>query len=165
MLHLKSRRLALAWVTLSSLVFYGYWDYRYLALIIPSIFINCALGNLIAGHQSRAWLLIGVGANLAVIAWFKYSLFLFLTISGSAEAPDFLKGKVLPLGISFFTFQQIAYLVNIWRGHETPARLEVHAFIVLFFPHLIAGPIVLYKNISSQVNKHPRSIAYLFALF
>lgn len=165
LLHQKSRRLALTWVTLSSLVFYGYWDYRYLALIIPSICINCALGYLIARHWSKAWLITGVAANLAVIAWFKYSLFLYLTLTGGAVAPEFLKGIVLPLGISFFTFQQIAYLVNVWRGHETPARLEVHAFIVLFFPHLIAGPIVLYENIASQVKRRPQYNDYLAASF
>src|SRR5438105_958464 len=165
LLHGWSRRLALAWITLSSLVFYGYWDYRYLALIVPSICINCALGYLIARHWSKAWLVAGVAANLAVIAWFKYSLFLYLTATGGVAPPDFLKGIVLPLGISFFTFQQIAYLVNVWRGHETPARLEVHAFIVLFFPHLIAGPIVLYENIASQVKRRPRQNGYLAASF
>ncbi len=154
LLHLKSRRAALAWVTAGSLVFYGYWDPRYLGLIIPSIALNCALGHLIARSRGRAWLALGVAANLAVIAWFKYSLFIFLTVAGQgAEPPGFLKGIVLPLGISFFTFQQIAYLVNVWRGHEKPARLETHAFIVLFFPHLIAGPIVLYENIVAQVQR------------
>ncbi|MBV6410858.1 MAG: MBOAT family protein [Burkholderiales bacterium] len=165
LLHQQSRRLALAWITASSLVFYGYWDYRYLALIIPSIVINCALGYLIARHWSRAWLIAGVAANLAVIGWFKYSLFLYLVVTNGATPPDFLKGIVLPLGISFFTFQQISYLVNVWRGHEQPARLETHAFIVLFFPHLIAGPIVLYENIAWQVRRRPRLAGYLTASF
>lgn len=166
LLHLKSRRIALAWITASSLVFYGYWDYRYIALIIPSIGINCALGHLIAHNNNRKWLMIGVAANLAVIAWFKYSLFIFLTVTRySLEAPDFLKGIVLPLGISFFTFQQIAYLVNVWRGHEEPARLETHAFIVLFFPHLIAGPIVLYENIVAQVKRTRFKPGYFAATF
>lgn len=165
LLHWQSRRLALAWITASSLVFYGYWDYRYLALIVPSIVINCALGYLIARHWSRAWLIVGVAANLAVIGWFKYSLFLYLVATNGATPPDFLKGIVLPLGISFFTFQQISYLVNVWRGHEQPARLETHAFIVLFFPHLIAGPIVLYENIAWQVRRRPRLAGYLAASF
>lgn len=165
LLHWRSRRLALAWITISSLVFYGYWDYRYLALIVPSITINCALGYLIARHWSRAWLITGVAANLAVIGWFKYSLFLYLVATNGGAAPDFLKGIVLPLGISFFTFQQISYLVNVWRGHEQPARLETHAFIVLFFPHLIAGPIVLYENIAWQVRRRPRLAGYLAASF
>lgn len=165
LIHWYSRRLALAWVTAASLVFYGYWDYRYLALIIPSIVINCALGHLIAHHWSRVWLLIGVAANLCVIAWFKYSLFLYLLATNGATPPDFLKNIALPLGISFFTFQQIAYLVNVWRGHEKPASLETHAFIVLFFPHLIAGPIVLYENIVSQVRRQPRWAGYLSASF
>ena len=106
-----------------------------------------------------------MAANLAVIGWFKYSLFLYLVATNGANPPDFLKGIVLPLGISFFTFQQISYLVNVWRGHEQPARLETHAFIVLFFPHLIAGPIVLYENIAWQVRRRPRLAGYLAASF
>jgi alginate O-acetyltransferase complex protein AlgI len=166
LLHTKSRRLALAWITLSSLVFYGYWDYRYLALVLASIGINCGLGYLIARHRSRRWLIVGVVANLAVIAWYKYSLFAFITLTqGAFATPDFLKGIVLPLGISFFTFQQIAYLVNVWRGQEQPARLETHAFIVLFFPHLIAGPIVLYENIVAQVKRVRHRRGYFSACF
>ncbi len=166
LLHRKSRRLALAWITLSSLVFYGYWDYRYLALIVLSICINCGLGYLIARNRDRRWMIVGVAANLAVIAWFKYSLFVFLTLTqGAVATPDFLKGIVLPLGISFFTFQQIAYLVNVWRGQEQPARLETHAFIVLFFPHLIAGPIVLYENIVAQVKRANHRRGYFSACF
>jgi alginate O-acetyltransferase complex protein AlgI len=153
-LHWKSRRAALAWITLGSLVFYGYWDYRYLALIILSISANCALGYLIAHEGRRMWLVAGVAANLAVLAWFKYALFAFVTFTqGSVTPPSVLQNIVLPLGISFFTFQQIAYLLNVWRGQEKPARLETHAFIVLFFPHLIAGPIVLYENIVAQVKR------------
>lgn len=164
--HAKSRRLALAWITVSSLVFYAYWDCRYLALIVSSIGVNCALGYLIARHRDRFWLIVGVAANLAVIAWFKYSLFLFITVTrGSVEAPDFLKGIVLPLGISFFTFQQIAYLVNVWRRDENPSRLETHAFIVLFFPHLIAGPIVLYENIVAQIKRTRYPSWYFDACF
>jgi alginate O-acetyltransferase complex protein AlgI len=166
LLRVKSRRLALAWITLSSLVFYGYWDYRYLALIILSICVNCGLGYLVARERSRSWLIMGVVANLAVIAWYKYSLFVFITLTqGAFETPDILKGIVLPLGISFFTFQQIAYLVNVWRGQERPARLEIHAFIVLFFPHLIAGPIVLYENIVAQVKRTNYRVGYFSVCF
>lgn len=166
LLHAKSRRLALAWITFSSLVFYGYWDVRYLALVLASIGVNCGLGYLIARERSRRWLIVGVVANLAVIAWYKYSLFAFVTLTqGAFETPDFLKGIVLPLGISFFTFQQIAYLVNVWRGQEPPARLETHAFIVLFFPHLIAGPIVLYENIVAQVKRVRLRPGYFSACF
>lgn len=164
-LHRKSRRAALAWVTASSLVFYGYWDYHYLGLVAVSIVINCALGYQIARDRSKAWLIVGVLVNLAAIAWFKYSLFLYLSLTGGARPPEFMRDIILPLGISFFTFQQISYLVKVWRGHETPSRLETHAFIVLFFPHLIAGPIVLYENIAWQVRHRPRVKGYLAASF
>ncbi|MCE2747197.1 MAG: MBOAT family protein, partial [Burkholderiales bacterium] len=166
LIHSYSRRWALAWITASSLVFYGYWDYRYLSLIISSICINCGLGYLIAGPRGRFWLFFGITINLAVLAWFKYSLFVFLTLTqGAVATPEFLKGIVLPLGISFFTFQQIAYLVNVRRGQEQPARLETHAFIVLFFPHLIAGPIVLYENIVTQVKRTHHRTGYFSACF
>jgi D-alanyl-lipoteichoic acid acyltransferase DltB (MBOAT superfamily) len=161
LIHLKSRRVALGWITLGSLVFYAYWDWRYLGLIIPSVTFNWAMGHLIARTRQRAWLVAGITANLALIVWFKYALFLFLTVTAHSVAPpEIIRKVVLPLGISFFTFQQIAYLVNVYRGHQKAASFDTHAFIVLFFPHLIAGPIVLYENIVAQVHRHPRVQAY-----
>ena len=150
---------ALAAVSMLSLIFYASWDPRYLALLVPSLLINYWLGDTIARTRQRGWLIAGIAANLAVIGWFKYSLFLYVNLTGGAEAPDFLRDIALPLGISFITFQKIAYLVDIWRGYPKATSFGRFAFFVLFFPQLIAGPIVLFRNIDRQVGHGPRPAA------
>ena len=155
-----SWRLALGLVSVCSLVFYGMWDPRYLALLVPSLVINYAFGEILARTRQRAWLIAGVAANLAVIGWFKYSAFFYTTATGQ-EPPDFIRGIVLPLGISFITFQKIAYLVDIWRGHPKAQSFDRFAFFVLFFPQLIAGPIVLFRHIDRQI-RHLRHDNALF---
>jgi D-alanyl-lipoteichoic acid acyltransferase DltB (MBOAT superfamily) len=158
--HVLRRRswlAALAAVSVLSLVFYASWDPRYLALLVPSLVVNYWLGEVISRTRQRAWLWLGIALNLAVIGWFKYSLFFYVTLIGGAEAPDFLRDIALPLGISFITFQKIAYLVDIWRGYPKAASFRRFAFFVLFFPQLIAGPIVLFRNLDRQVGRGPRS--------
>ena len=147
---------ALAAVSVFSLVFYASWDPRYLALLVPSLLVNYWLGETLARTRRRAWLVAGVAANLAVIGWFKYSLFFYVNITGGADAPEFLRDIALPLGISFITFQKIAYLVDIWRGYPKASSFGRFAFFVLFFPQLIAGPIVLFRNLDRQVGRGPR---------
>ena len=157
---LRQRSWASALIAIStlSLAFYASWDLRYLALLVPSLLINYWLGERIARTHSRAWLGAGIAANLAVIGWFKYSLFFYVNVTG-AEPPEFLRNIALPLGISFITFQKIAYLVDVWRGHPKAVSFKRFAFFVLFFPQLIAGPIVLFRNLDRQVGKGPRSEA------
>jgi len=162
----RSWSAALAAVALLSLAFYASWDPWYLALLVPSLVVNYGLGELIARTRRRVWLVVGVAANLAVIGWFKYSLFLYVTATRSAEAPDFLRDIALPLGISFITFQKIAYLVDVWRGHQKAASFGRFAFFVLFFPQLIAGPIVLFRNFDRQVGRGARpNTAYRAAVY
>lgn len=148
---------AISAVSVLSLFFYASWDPRYLFLLVPSLLVNYALGEILARTRQRMWLWIGVTANLAVIGWFKYSLFFYVNLTAGAEAPDFLRDIALPLGISFITFQKIAYLVDIWRGYPTATSFTRFAFVVLFFPQLIAGPIVLFRNLDRQVGHGPRS--------
>jgi D-alanyl-lipoteichoic acid acyltransferase DltB (MBOAT superfamily) len=161
LLRRESWTRALAAVSVLSLIFYASWDPRYLALLVPSLLINYWLGEQIARtrntHPGRVWLVAGIAANLAVIGWFKYSLFFYVNLTGGAAAPDFLRDIALPLGISFITFQKIAYLVDIWRGHPKASSFSRFAFFVLFFPQLIAGPIVLFRNLDRQVGRGPRT--------
>lgn len=159
-----SRRAALAGVSMMSLLFYGYWDPRYLGLLIPSLLVNYAIGEVLAATRQRAWLILGIAANLAVIGWFKYSAFFYSTATGS-EPPDFMRGVVLPLGISFITFQKIAYLVDIWRGFPKAQSFDRFAFFVLFFPQLIAGPIVLFRHIDRQIRRVRHDARLLRASF
>ncbi|MEM1184278.1 MAG: MBOAT family O-acyltransferase [Planctomycetota bacterium] len=152
-----SARIAFAVLTVGSLVFYGYQDWRYLGLLIPSIGANYALGHVIAarvraGGSARWVLALGVVLNLALIGVFKYADFVLgslASIGGPAIGP---LGIVLPLGISFFTFQQIAYLVDCSRDGASEQGVVPYAFFVSFFPQLIAGPIVHHKQVLPQLR-------------
>jgi alginate O-acetyltransferase complex protein AlgI len=143
------RRAALLWLVAASLFFYGWWNPRFVLLLAGSILANHALAAQIRRSKSRAWLIGGVAANLALLAWFKYANFLLhgvLRLS-SPELDIFL-----PLGISFFTFQQIMFLVQNYRREGTVPDLLHYAGFVGFFPHLIAGPIVQPREILPQLH-------------
>ncbi|MGQ0677732.1 MAG: MBOAT family O-acyltransferase [Rhodospirillales bacterium] len=150
--HPQARRWA---AVAASLVFYGYWDWRLVPLLVLSVLANWALSLLPSRVALRAVVVLGVAANLAVLAFFKYADFLV----GSVEALIGLKhdpyGIVLPLGISFFTFQQISYLVDLGRGQAPRYRLSDYALWVTLFPHLIAGPIIRHHEIIDQFALPP----------
>lgn len=154
-----------AWLVLVSLVFYAYWDPRYLPLMLGSILVNYAIGTGLAqahpgqgctdGHprlrvNRKVVLGIGIAANLLLLGYFKYTDF-FLGNLNSALGTSFdLPHIVLPLAISFFTFTQIVYLVDSYRGETAEYDLLNYALFVTFFPHLIAGPIVQHSQIMPQ---------------
>jgi alginate O-acetyltransferase complex protein AlgI len=134
-----------------SLLFYGYWDPRFLALIGASIGINYLLAQRLRDSRDRALLAIAIAFNLMVIGWFKYYNFLVGGLHGvGLSALPFLE-IALPLGVSFFTFQQISYLVDNYRRQVPAQRLLDYSFVVTFFPHVIAGPIVRYAEIEPQL--------------
>jgi D-alanyl-lipoteichoic acid acyltransferase DltB (MBOAT superfamily) len=153
---LAARPQARRWAAiLASLAFYGYWDWRLVPLLVLSVSVNWALSLLPPRLALRAVVALGVAANLSVLAFFKYADFL----AGSAEALLGLKhdpyGIVLPLGISFFTFQQISYLVDLGRGQAPRYRFSDYALWVTLFPHLIAGPIIRHHEIIDQFALAP----------
>ncbi len=131
------RRAALGWVLLASLVFYACWKPVLVLLLVGSIGVNFALGRVVRAR--RGWLVAGLAFNLGLLGFFKYAGLL----AG-------VRGVVLPLGISFFTFQQVMYLVDTWRGDSVAAGFLDYACFVAFFPHLIAGPIVRPREIIPQ---------------
>jgi len=140
----------------ASLVFYGYWDWRLVPLLIASVAVNWLLSLLSARLLPlRLVVVLGVTANLLLLAVFKYADFAV----GSIEAVLGLRhdpfGIVLPLGISFFTFQQISYLVDLGRGTAPRYRFADYALWVVLFPHLIAGPIIRHHEIIDQFALHP----------
>lgn len=141
---LFGRRWYLGVVVIASLIFYGWNDQKNLLIILASMAVNFLGGRLVA--KKAVWWTTGsvIFLNLALLAWFKYRLFL-LGIDGDL---------VLPLAISFFTFQQIAYIVEIHRRNIQPFPLLDYVFCVTFFPHLIAGPIINYSQIRSQILNH-----------
>ncbi|WP_313305730.1 MBOAT family O-acyltransferase, partial [Stutzerimonas balearica] len=141
----------------SSLFFYGWWNIAYLPLLIGSVLVNFGIGtqlNSAALRQKFMWrkalLAGGITANLAVLAYFKYADFLIGNLNTAFDTPFALPEIVLPLAISFFTFQQIAYLVDNYRTGETEQSFVNYALFISFFPQLIAGPIVHHKEMMPQ---------------
>lgn len=150
------RRFLLSWLGLSSLVFYGAWDISLLPLLVTSLAVNYWLAGFV-NRPSCAWLWLGVGFNLGLLGWFKYSIF-FLSLADLP--PQSFSPLVLPLGISFFTFQQIAFLVDVRQGTIRRGPLSLYGVFVSFFPQLIAGPIVHYRDLAPQLTHLQRPSAY-----
>lgn len=148
---------AFAWLLVSSFFFYGYWHPPYLALLLISILANYGWSLLIdhAGGQKRRLLAaVGIAGNLAILGYYKYALFLLETILSLSGKPRLdLPEITLPIGISFYTFQQIAYLCDI-RDHPSGVRYSLprYAFFISFFPQLIAGPIVHHHELLPQLR-------------
>lgn len=153
-LHAKQHFL-LGWLGVASLVFYGAWDITLLPLLLASIAINFWLAGRVT-RPNPGWLWLGIIFNLALLGWFKYSFF-FLSV---VELPAFtFSPLVLPLGISFFTFQQITFLVDVRRNLIIRGPFSLYAVFVSFFPQLIAGPIVHYQDLAPQLSRLARPSA------
>ncbi|MDA9708081.1 MBOAT family protein [Alphaproteobacteria bacterium] len=132
-----------------SLLFYAWDEPKWLILLIISIVSNYFFGQIIYKENRRYILTISIIFNISFIAWFKYRYFIANTFLGTNLENNFF----IPLAISFFTFQQIAFLVDIHDKSIKPLKFLDHLFFVSFFPQLIAGPIVLAKDIVPQINK------------
>lgn len=153
----RSGRAAAALLACASLVFYGWWDVRYVALLAGSIACNYAVGVATgraraSGRQRLAALATtgGVGLNLALLAYFKYAGFAVSNVDALTGIEWAIPHVVLPLGISFFTFTQIAFLVDTYRGIAREYNPIHYALFVTYFPHLIAGPILHHKEMMPQ---------------
>lgn len=135
----------------ASLIFYGAWRWEYLGLIIASIIFNFAMGKLLVQRPSKVLLALSVSINLGALLYFKYANFFLDQLKfWGAELP-FLN-IILPLGISFFTFQQISFIVDCYRRDVEKIDFIDYFWFVSFFPHLIAGPILYHKEIIPQFN-------------
>jgi D-alanyl-lipoteichoic acid acyltransferase DltB (MBOAT superfamily) len=149
----RNTGMVLYWLLATSLFFYGWWEVRYLILISVSICLNYAFALALTRRRSLPILIIGLVFNLGLIGYFKYANF-FMDVAVSANFISHDIGAIaLPLAISFFTFQQIAYIVDVYRGRDSEASFVKYALFVVFFPQLIAGPIVHYKETIPQLNK------------
>ena len=147
--------LAALWLGLASLVFYSYWNPRFLFVLSSSILFNYAAGYLISRSTGTRRILAtgaAVAINLLILAFFKYANFFIETandVTGTAwPALDI----VLPLGISFFTFTQISFLVDVHRGIAKEYNFIHYLLFVTYFPHLIAGPILHHKQMMPQFS-------------
>lgn len=145
-------------LALASLVFYGSWAPEYLLLIGFSVCANYIIGRSIpkAGNP-RPLLLLGFAINLGLLAYFKYAQFVLdnvMHVFGAGAAPAL--NIILPIGISFFTFQQISFLVDTYRDREMRYDFPDYLLFVTFFPQLIAGPIVYHREMMPQFMELPQ---------
>lgn len=140
------------WLNLCSIVFYGYWSLTHLSILILSVTLNYFLARSMRRFGKLA-LAMGIIFNLSLLGYFKYSNFLIEQINfGFGTNLDLIK-IVLPIGISFFTFQQIAYLADLYKRKAETASYNRYLFFISFFPQLIAGPIVHHEEIFKQLKK------------
>ena len=149
----KYNELALIFLLGASIFFYGWWNPIYLLLLISSVLVNYALGISIRRNPRKLVLFLGIFFNLGLIAYFKYANFFVENLNYVTGNDIFLEKIMLPLAISFFTFQQIAYLVDTFRGESTGCRFLHYCLFITFFPQLIAGPIVNHKEMMPQFLK------------
>ncbi|NGO63967.1 MBOAT family protein [Rhizobium daejeonense] len=159
-IRLGGRGLGIASLTAASIFFYGWWELRSVGIIAVSIVVNYLVASKISTasneQSSKRWLFLGVVANLAALSYFKYVNFLIDNVANIIGWNVEHLQIVLPLAISFYTFQQIAFLVDTARKEMGQAPIRDYIISVLFFPHLIAGPLLHYRNIISQFENRFR---------
>jgi D-alanyl-lipoteichoic acid acyltransferase DltB (MBOAT superfamily) len=151
----RSQLAAASWLGFASLAFYGWWDYRYVPLLVTSIVLNYLAGGRIAGSAGpakRRWLVLAIAANLGLLGYYKYAEFFVSGIAKLVGTPIEGLHIVLPLGISFFTFTQIAFLVDTFQGKANERRFVHYVLFVTYFPHLIAGPVLHHKEMMPQFS-------------
>lgn len=149
----KLIKISKLWLILGSLFFYSWWNIIYLPLIIGSLAFNYIIGKYISGsskYKKKQVLIIGITANVLLLGYFKYYDFFIQNINLLTETSFSLLNIALPLAISFFTFQQIAFLVDAYRQEINGYSFLDYALFVSFFPQLIAGPIVHHKEMMPQ---------------
>ena len=150
-----SAKLAAGWLAAASLFFYGWWSPAYVALLLVSILFNFTAGSAIVraaadARYCKRLLTAAIIANLALLAYYKYANFFVANYNAVTGAGLGIAEVVLPLGISFFTFTQIAFLVDAYQGKVREYNLVHYGLFVTYFPHLIAGPILHHGEMMPQ---------------
>lgn len=144
------------WLALCSLFFYAWWDHRYVVLLLTSIGVNYVAGGFIARHagtrKGKQALWLAVAANLMLLGYYKYADFFILSTNAALGTGWPALGVLLPIGISFFTFTQIAYLADSHAGKVVENRFVYYLLFVTYFPHLIAGPVLHHKEMMPQFD-------------
>ncbi len=147
------------WLIAASCVFYAYWSAAFLGLLFVSIVVNFFVGRRLQtlardrGTSSRRLLIIGLIWNLSLLGYFKYANFFIDNFDAAFGLHIEIARIVLPLGISFFTFQKVAFLVDSYRNKVEPHTFIDFALFVMFFPQLIAGPIVHFGEVIRQFSQ------------
>ena len=167
------------WLTLASYVFYGWWNPWFTLLMLGSTAIDYYCGKGISAPGAspvarKGWMLASVFSNLIILAFFKYTAFAIDTADGLSQSlfgsavsvPEFFRSIVLPVGISFYTFQSMSYSIDLYRNHAVPSRSFMDfACYVSLFPQLVAGPIVRYGSVADQLVSRPHSLPIFAAGF
>ena len=151
---------AALWLFVASVFFYGYWMPEFTILLLASIVGNFLIGTRISllasesnadgRRQSKQWLVFGVAANLALLAYFKYANFFIANLNASLGIHWDIGRVILPIGISFFTFTQIAFLADTWSKGIREYKFIHYGLFVTYFPHLIAGPVLHHGQMMPQ---------------
>lgn len=147
---------AAAWLAGASLFFYGWWSISYVPLLLASIGFNYWAGSRIgdaSGPARRRWLIMAVAVNLVLLAYFKYADFFISGVNFLGNAQLAPLNIILPIGISFFTFTQIAFLVDTYQHKVAETRFLHYLLFVTYFPHLIAGPVLHHKEMMPQFDE------------
>ena len=149
----KNNQWAIAWLILASLCFYGSWDYRYLPILLSSVFINyLACRWLLANNQAKhPWrLTVSISFNLLLLCFFKYLNFFIVSINDVSGNNLPLLNILLPVGISFFTFTQIAVLVDAYHGKIQAITFTHYCLFASYFPYIVSGPILRHQELLPQ---------------
>ena len=171
--YLNSKRLTIAakgFLVFASLFFYSWWDITYLPLILSSIFFNYLIGTTLSKSSEnnklglnktfskKSILVFGIVCNVALLGYFKYTNFFLENFNGIFGSNIPLQHIILPLGISFFTFTQIAFLVDAYKNEVKEYDLVRYMLFVTYFPHLLAGPILHHKEMMPQFANLKNSV-------
>lgn len=153
----NKQRLLVGWITLCSLIFYAGWDPRYLLLLLFSIVVNFTVGMHLAQTEDnyarkRILLWVGILFNLSLLGIYKYTVFALYNINLISNMSIDIPEIIMPLGISFFTFTQLAYIVDTYHDKIKDYNFLDYLCFVTFFPHLIAGPIYHHQEIMPQLK-------------
>lgn len=145
---------AAAWLAAASLFFYGYWTPKYLPLLVLSVIVNFFAGRAISaarnGGARKSLLWLAIAFNLGLLGYYKYANFFVANLDAFTGVDLVITTIVLPIGISFFTFTQIAFLVDTYRGLASEPRFVHYILFVSYFPHLVAGPILHHGEMMPQ---------------
>jgi len=159
------------WLALASLFFYAWWEWRYLPLLLASICVNYTAGRWIAastGSARKRLLVLALALNLGLLAYYKYANFFIDSINATAGLHWADLQILLPIGISFFTFTQIAFLVDCYRDEVREYRFMHYVLFVSYFPHLIAGPVLHHRDMMPQfaapANSRPQAANFAIGL-
>lgn len=152
------------WLVAASFFFYGYWNPKYIPLLVVSIITNFIIGRILSARKKddvtdvapakkrKALLIVGIAFNASLLAYYKYADFFIDNVNMVTGSSFNMLNLVLPLVISFFTFQQIAYLVDAYKHKAAEYGFLNYCLFVTFFPLLITGPIVHHKEMMPQFS-------------